>query len=170
MATKKPGSKEVAENQKEQRTTTAQVLDAIGIDVICARIADCETLQSIADDLVMSKGSLIVWLSKHPDQYARAYEARAEVLVEDILTIADDGTNDTYKDDEGNVRVDTDVIARSKLRVEARKWLAGKMSPKKYGEKQTIDLNTIEMSDEQRRDRLAELQAKMLAKPLPPIG
>lgn len=169
MATSKTAVKKPAEHAKDVKLTTAQVLDAIGIEAICARVADCETLQSIANDLVMSKGSLIVWLAKFPDQYARAREAQAETLVEDLLAIADDGRNDTYTDEEGNERTNQDVIARSRLRVDARKWLAGKMAPKRYGDKQTIDLNMPELSDEQRRERLSELQAKLLSKPLPPL-
>lgn len=71
------------------------------------------------------------------EQYARAREAQADNLAEEILEIADFGLNDTYTDDEGQVHVDHDVIARSRLRVDARKWLASKMAPKKYGDKIT---------------------------------
>ena len=109
-------------------------LDAIGIEDICARVSDCETLQSIADSAGVSKGTLIVWLDGFSDQYARARLAQADKLAEDILAIADDGSNDTYTDGKGNVLTDQDVIARSRLRVDARKWLAGKMAPKKYGD------------------------------------
>jgi len=42
--------------------TTAQKLDAIGIDAICERIADCVTLQVIADDAGVSKYMLLEWL------------------------------------------------------------------------------------------------------------
>ena len=83
----------------------------------------------------------MVWLDgKHPDfteQYARAREAQADKLAEEILAIADDGRSDTYLDAEGNEKTDNEAIQRSKLRVEARKWLASKMAPKKYGEKVT---------------------------------
>jgi hypothetical protein len=112
-------------------------LDSIGIEAICERVSDCETLQSIADNAEVSKGTLIAWLAGYADQYARAREAQADKLAEDILAIADDGSNDTYKTDDGEV-VNHDVIARSRLRVDARKWLAGKMAPKKYGEKLAV--------------------------------
>ncbi|OZI26935.1 terminase [Bordetella genomosp. 9] len=78
------------------------------------------------------------WLADNAvfrEQYARAREAQADKLAEEILSIADDGLNDTYVDDEGNKRTDHDVVARSRLRVDARKWLASKMAPKKYGDK-----------------------------------
>lgn len=111
-------------------------LDAIGIDEICARIAECESLQSIADSTEVSKGTLLNWLSDAArlDHYMRAREAQADKMVEDILAIADDGRNDTYQTDNGEA-VNHDVIARSRLRVDARKWLASKMAPKKYGDK-----------------------------------
>ena len=109
-------------------------LDAIGADAVCERIAECETLQAIADSAEVSKGTLITWLGSFPDQYARAREAQADKLAEDILAIADDGSNDTYQTDNGE-QTNHDVIARSRLRVDARKWLAGKMAPKKYGDK-----------------------------------
>lgn len=73
-------------------------------------------------------------------QYARAREDRADLLAEEILQIADDGRNDTQVDEDGNVFVDHDVIARSRLRVDARKWLASKMAPKKYGDKLQTEL------------------------------
>jgi hypothetical protein len=50
-------------------------------------------------------------------------------------TLRDDGTNDTYTDEDGNTRTDHDVIARSRLRVDTRKWLLSKALPKIYGDK-----------------------------------
>lgn len=58
-------------------------------------------------------------------------------MFEDMLEIADDGTRDTYVDAEGNERTDQDVIARSRLRVDTRKWMLARMAPKKYGERIT---------------------------------
>jgi hypothetical protein len=113
-------------------------LTAMGIDAVCERIGDAKSLDVIATEAGVSKGTLIAWLADYPDQYARAREAQADKFAEDIIAIADDGRNDTYTDDKGNVVVDNDVIARSRLRVDARKWLASKMAPKKYGEKVAV--------------------------------
>jgi len=72
-------------------------------------------------------------------QYAQACDLRQELLFDEVLTIADDGTNDTYIKEIGDgVEVEAtnyDVIQRSKLRIEARQWALGKMNPKKYGSK-----------------------------------
>lgn len=115
--------------------------DAIAT-VICDRIAEGESLRKIClDDGIPDKATVFRWLAAHEafrDQYAHAREAQADKMAEEILDIADDGRNDTYTDGEGEVRTDHDVIARSRLRVDARKWLASKMAPKKYGDKVAI--------------------------------
>lgn len=77
--------------------------------------------------------------SEKRERYARACEARADKIFDDLLDIADDGSNDTYVDDNGMPRTDTEVIQRSKLRVDTRKWMLAKLAPKKYGDKLDID-------------------------------
>lgn len=117
-------------------------LDAVGMDEICARTADCVPMRTIAADIGVSWATLNTYISATPErieQYARAREAQADKLAEDILAIADDGMSDVYLDADGNERTNQEVIARSRLRVDARKWLAGKMAPKKYGDKLDID-------------------------------
>jgi len=115
-------------------------------DVICERIANGESVRQICSDPEMPcMTSVFNWLRKHEDfvkQYARAKEAQVEALGEDLLDIADDGTNDwmtrKFGDQEVEV-VNNEAIQRSKLRVDTRKWLMSKLAPKKYGDK--LDLN-----------------------------
>lgn len=110
-------------------------------DLICERLSDGESLRAICrDDEMPSKATVFKWLTQQKafaDQYVRARENQADHMADEILSIADDGLNDTYVDENGNQRTDQDVIARSRLRVDARKWLASKMAPKKYGDKIT---------------------------------
>lgn len=78
------------------------------------------------------------WLNKDDEKakrYARATEIRAEAIFEDILNIADENYKDVYVDADGIERTDHDAIQRSKLRVDARKWVLAKMHPTKYGDK-----------------------------------
>jgi hypothetical protein len=66
---------------------------------------------------------------------------RAERMAEEILDIADDGSNDWIEREQDGRTVivaDHEHIQRSKLRVDARKWLMAKMLPKKYGDRTTI--------------------------------
>lgn len=113
-------------------------------DKICELIADGNSLRKICtEDDMPSKSSVFKWLIEHKDfsdQYARAREAQADSLFDDILDIADESILDTYTDKDGNVKTDSEVIGRSKLRVDARKWMAGKLRPKVYGEKSTQEI------------------------------
>lgn len=82
------------------------------------------------------------WQKAHEEfslRIAHARELGEEAIAQDCLKIADDGWNDTYIDDKGNKRTDTDVIQRSKLRIETRLKLLAKWNPRKWGEK--VDLN-----------------------------
>lgn len=111
---------------------------------VCERIADGESLRSVCrDDAMPAKSTIFKWLSQQQafaDQYARAMEARADAMFEDILEIADDKSQDVkiVGEDEREV-CNTEFVQRARLRVDARKWMLGKMSPKKYGEK--LDLS-----------------------------
>ena len=110
---------------------------------ICERISDGKSLRSITSDTRMPGMTAVCkWLAdgEHEDfakQYARAREIQADTLADEILQIADDAENDTYTDKDGNQRTDYEAVNRSRLRVDARKWYASKVAPKKYGDKLT---------------------------------
>lgn len=112
------------------------------VDIICERMAEGESIRQICKDADMPGQSTIYkWLDAHPDfveQYARARELQADFYADQCIQIADDGLNDTYIDENGNKRTDQDVIARSRLRVDVRKWHASKLAPKKYGDKMAV--------------------------------
>jgi len=78
------------------------------------------------------------------DKYVRAKEAQADFLVEEILDIADNGTNDWVDRENPNggtgKALNAEHIARSRLRVDSRKWLASKLFPKKYSDRSQVDL------------------------------
>jgi transposase len=124
---------------------------------ICALIAEGLSLRQIAAREGMpDKTTILRWLSatnadgtpRHPDfrtQYARAREMQADHFVDEILEIADDGSNDWIERElkNGNVVtvVDHEHVGRSKLRVDARKWLMAKLAPKKYGDRVSAELS-----------------------------
>lgn len=78
------------------------------------------------------------WKSTKPgfgEKYARAKERQGEFLAFQAMTIADDDTRDIRLDEEGREYTDHGRIARSRLRYEAHRWLAGKIAPKNFGDK-----------------------------------
>lgn len=81
------------------------------------------------------KGNLTEEAQEKVKQYTRACETREELLADQILLIADDQEGDIYKNDDGVELTNHNVIQRSKVRIEARMWLLGKLNPKKYGNK-----------------------------------
>lgn len=81
------------------------------------------------------------WIKKHPEfrsMYAQAKEHQIEVIVNEILEIADDTSKDTIiKTNKDGVEYETcnsEYINRSRLRVDTRKWLAAKLCPRLYGD------------------------------------
>ena len=60
---------------------------------------------------------------------------QAHILAEEIISISDNSTHDTVYDQDGNAKCNNEWIARSRLRVDSRKWIASKMLPKLYGDK-----------------------------------
>lgn len=85
-----------------------------------------------------SKVTFFEWLKEDEEltnQYARATEVRADIIFDDILAIADENTNDTSINENGIEVVNNDVIQRSRLRIDARKWVLSKLNPKKFGDK-----------------------------------
>lgn len=116
--------------------------------IICDRLAKGESLRAICrDDDMPAASSVFLWLNKHPEfteQYARAREAQADFYAEEIIEISDDGTNDWMarrSEAEKGAGIESgwvlngEHVQRSRLRVDARKWFASKVAPKKYGDK-----------------------------------
>ena len=110
-------------------------------DEICRLLADGVSLRRICreNEHLPARSTIKLWVVDDVDGFSARYlRAKAEgidEIVDEALDISDDGTNDTYLDDEGNRRTDNDVLGRSKLRVDTRKWYASKLAPKLYGDK-----------------------------------
>ena len=89
------------------------------------------------------------WRIDHPDfanMYNEARRAQADLLAEEINEIADDDSQDVVMGEHGE-KQNTEYIARSRLRVDARKWIACKLLPKVYGDK-TITEGTLHITHE----------------------
>lgn len=72
-------------------------------------------------------------------RYARACEARAESIFEDILDIADESNADLVVNEKMQLTINGEAVQRSKLKIDARKWMLSKLDPKKYGERQQVE-------------------------------
>lgn len=109
-------------------------------DLICERLADGESLRTIcADESMPHRATVFRWLASNEafrDQYAHAREEQAEALADDIVSISDEvEVRSVTQGEEVVLALDPTAVARNRLRVDARKWVAAKLKPKKYGDK-----------------------------------
>lgn len=113
---------------------------------ILNRISSGESVASICSDEDMpSQRSFYNWLNDSDElvqSYVRAREAQADHIFDEILDIADNASNDWMArsgEKSDGYELHGEHIQRSKLRIEARKWMAGKMAPKKYGDRVQLE-------------------------------
>jgi hypothetical protein len=113
------------------------------IDKILARIATSrDSIATITegDESLPSETTFFKWKREDAvlaQDYAHAKEDQADLIAEEMLDIADDSRNDWMKKKQGDEVIDVpnpEVINRSRLRIDTRKWVMGKLRPKKYGE------------------------------------
>lgn len=128
-----------------------EIYDKNMAGAICEQIATTSnSLRTICEiDGMPSVGTVLKWLNEDKEgflaQYTRAKESQAEFMAEEMLDIADDGSNDfmkiTGKGGQEYEVENKEWTSRSKLRVETRKWLLSKLKPKKYGDKVQTEIS-----------------------------
>jgi len=114
-------------------------------DLICMMLSEGMSLRQIlkADTVgaLPAQSTVYEWLIRHPlfaEQYARAREEQADTNADEILDIADEMPPE-YTDKEGRTSLDATYINWQKNRIEARKWTAAKLRPKKYGDRVALE-------------------------------
>jgi hypothetical protein len=123
------------------KPTPRRVFDQKVADIICIGLSEGMSLRQIlrADTtgVLPAQSTIYDWLLRHPlfaEQYARAREEQADTNADEILEIADEMPPE-YTDEKGRTYLDQTFIAWQKNRIDARKWTAMKLKPKKYGDK-----------------------------------
>ena len=110
--------------------------------IICEAIADGESGRQACQKAGIAESMLYAWLKdkrEFQEQYARARERQADKLAHEVIEIADEAVIEaSYQGEAVTLDVSSTAVARNRLRVDARKWAAGKLAPKKYGDKLAI--------------------------------
>jgi hypothetical protein len=118
-------------------------------DKICAELSLGKSLRSVArQDWCPDTVTIFKWFRTHPEfltQYTLAKEESADLVFDDVSDITD---QEPERDDNG--KIDPAWVNLQRLKVDARKWVASKLKPKKYGERvehtgegQSITLNLV---------------------------
>lgn len=139
-------------------------------DTICRRLSEGESLRSIcATEGMPDRETVRRWRAADDGfdrQIMQARVAQAENMADELIDIADDGTNDYVERvrDDGVTHVvfDGEHYQRSRLRVDVRKWYLSKVLPKIYGDKLGVELSGDEAllaAMEQARERVRQGKA-----------
>lgn len=106
---------------------------------VCARISAGDSVREIfsgpADDYP-SVSTWWKWIGTDPEvraAYDAAVLARGEKYAEEIAAIADE--QPPMEQTEHGEKHDTGFVSWQKNRIEARKWIASRLIPKKYGDR-----------------------------------
>jgi hypothetical protein len=90
-----------------------------------------DSLRYICEDhLLPSEGTVLRFVfsdTEFREQYDAAMRIRSEKLAAQCVDIADDAS--------------TDTDAKQRLRVDTRKWFAARMAPKRWGDKQQVEVS-----------------------------
>lgn len=127
------------------------------VETVIDRVVDGRTLKSVCrdEDIPCTDAAIRLWLSRNTDsplfaRYAHARDLGVDAMVEEMLDIAHDGSNDwvTKTDKKGNeyTAFDHEHVQRSRLRVDALKWYIVKLAPKKYGDRVQTDVTSSDGS------------------------
>jgi hypothetical protein len=117
------------------------------IEEVLSRIAQGETLASLGRELNFHPTSWSQWVHDDEDlaiAYAQARDVGADVIADDVLRIIDEEPERVVQiDEDGNKstsRLDSAGVAWARNRAELRLKLLAKWAPKKYGDKQQVDI------------------------------
>jgi hypothetical protein len=158
MARPSDFTQEIADEICERIATTPR-----GIDFICE-----------SDEGLPSARTVHRWLNANEafrQSYLRARERQADLLFDQCLEIADDNSNDTKlvgAEGAEHEAANSEWISRSKLRVDTRLRMAGKLAPKKYGDAVHLKhsapdggpIQYTDLSDEELERRIAQLSGQ----------
>jgi hypothetical protein len=167
----------IAKEEDQARAITAiptpEVLDAdrrrysrSDADAILSLIADGRSMRQACDTVGVRRATFLTWALDDIDglssRYARAREIGIHAMVDEITDIVDDASNDWMEHETEAGRIVTQVnqehIARSKLRVDHRKWIAAKVLPALYGERVSVEHSGTVQHESRVSERTKRLQ------------
>lgn len=133
---KKTVKKMVANVAKKKRGAPSLYTQSIADKICEATAVSSKSLKTICQGLKLKPMTVLQWLRNNEDfskMYARAKEEQADLLAEEIISISEHTKEDHTPFTGGN------VVRRDQLRIDARKWVAAKLKPRKYGDKLDVE-------------------------------
>ena len=154
-------------------------------DKICSDIeAGMSVGQICRQDGYPEKKSVYRWLAKH-DEFLSDYRAAKisgiEALVDQMMDIANDASDDfkrdsngeLLRDKKGNRILDGEHVQRSRLRIDTIKWVATKLVPRLYGDNKHVEVDVKvgvkALTDDQLAKKITSLKDQLYGSDKQPI-
>lgn len=128
---KKAASPAKKQRKHQQNAICSGIITEQIKDLICEGIATGKSLSAICRDNLIVQSSVYSQLSKDEEfaeRYARARERQADFYADEIIELADSCSGSL---EDSN---------RTRLQIDARKWACGKLHPRKYSEKASVEV------------------------------
>ena len=112
-------------------------MDRAKADHVLQLLSEGLSLRKSAVEADVPMQTFQTWMEKDEElagQYAQARARGYALLADELIEIADDSSGDVIQTESGP-KADSEFAARSRLRVDTRKWMLSKMLPKVYGDK-----------------------------------
>jgi hypothetical protein len=132
-------------SDKPKRGRPSKYTDKLGAAIL-ERLIEGESLRSIFRSPGMpDRLSFYRWLIAHPefrDHYDLARELQGAAWADEILDVARDGSADITVTPDGETKINSEHVQRSRLRVDALKWILSKLHHKQYGDRTGLEVST----------------------------
>lgn len=142
--------------KKSQDIIAKEEIDRLqNVQLICNRVAEGLTIREIAKEIGCSAGHVLTIVTKDEQsekQYARAREAAADLFETDIIEACIASTPAT--------------AASDRVKIDGFKWVAGRRSPKRYGDKMDLTSSDKSMSPIDISPGMSALYALMQTQPV----
>ena len=138
-----------------------------GMESLCEHVTDGGHMADYCKERGIEYTTMLKWLNADPlrsEMYARAREDRADKIADEIVAISDEvEVAARYDGEDVKLALDAAAVARNRLRVDARKWVASKLKPRTYGDKLdlTAEVGIKALPDDQLWKQAQELAAKL---------
>jgi hypothetical protein len=106
-------------------------------DKLCDSIANSNKgTSTLCNELGLKPSTVYQWLQENKEfleKYEYAKQCQADLLADEIIAIAE------HREEDHTPFTGNNVVQRDRLRIDARKWIAAKLKPKKYGDKLEVE-------------------------------
>lgn len=115
-----------------------EVLEDVLIDIAMGSTVQAACEKAFMETHIRDFYGLIMRDPLMREAYDEARTIQAEKMaIDDIIEISDNTDNDETWDGKGN----SAAVNRSRLKVDSRKWISGKLNFKRFGDKQQVDID-----------------------------